>query len=629
MTKMTLFLIAAVACTQVNAQSWSLTGNAGTTPGTNFVGTTDSKQLVFKVNSTEVVRFKAGGKIDINNSRQSMYIGKNAGLNDASSGNVFIGFEAARFNDVGPENVALGYRAMYNCSGYGDHNVAVGYQALYSGVNGQSVFNTAIGADAMHNNTYGVNNTTTGYYSMYYNTSGSFNTANGYFALGSNLTGGSNTASGTEALGYNTSGNSNTASGSRTLYANTTGNVNSAVGSGALKSNQTGSYNVAVGGSALASAVNNSSNVAIGDSALALYNDGTLNDYMLALGSKALLSNLSGYFNTAVGGRSLLNNTYGSYNTALGTFALNTVTTGSQNTALGYGANVNAANRFNATALGFGAVATADNQVMLGNSSVTSVRAAGSYVIYSDGRFKKDIRENVPGLAFINLLKPVTYHYDIHGLNKQTGAREDDNRDGGARAKAAIDQKEKILYTGLVAQEVEKAAQTLNYDFSGLYKPQNDKDVYGLSYADFVVPLVKAVQELSRKNDEKEAVISQLQQQNETLEARLTAIESMLRTSNVRESAISTTVAAAGLEQNVPNPFSNATIIPYTLPAVYSKATLVVSDQTGKALQQISLSGHGKGTAHVNASLLTAGSYQYSLYVDGKLVDTKQMLSSR
>jgi len=31
----------------VNAQSWSLTGNAGTNGNTNFIGTTDSKPLVF------------------------------------------------------------------------------------------------------------------------------------------------------------------------------------------------------------------------------------------------------------------------------------------------------------------------------------------------------------------------------------------------------------------------------------------------------------------------------------------------------------------------------------------------------------------------------------------------------
>lgn len=36
--------------------AWSLTGNSGTTPGTNFIGTTDNNDVVFKRNSTEVFR---------------------------------------------------------------------------------------------------------------------------------------------------------------------------------------------------------------------------------------------------------------------------------------------------------------------------------------------------------------------------------------------------------------------------------------------------------------------------------------------------------------------------------------------------------------------------------------------
>lgn len=38
------------------SQSWSLQGNAGTNPATNFIGTTDNKELVFKTNNEE--RFK-------------------------------------------------------------------------------------------------------------------------------------------------------------------------------------------------------------------------------------------------------------------------------------------------------------------------------------------------------------------------------------------------------------------------------------------------------------------------------------------------------------------------------------------------------------------------------------------
>jgi trimeric autotransporter adhesin len=58
---------------------------------------------------------------------------------------------------------------------------------------------------------------------------------------------------------------------------------------------------------------------------------------------------------------------------------------------------------------------------MLGNTAVSSVNAAGSFVIYSDGRYKENLQEDVPGLDFMKQLRPVTYHYDIPGMNDKIG----------------------------------------------------------------------------------------------------------------------------------------------------------------------------------------------------------------
>lgn len=43
--------------------SWGLTGNSSTSPGTHFLGTTDAQDLVFKTNSTEVLRLSSAGGI--------------------------------------------------------------------------------------------------------------------------------------------------------------------------------------------------------------------------------------------------------------------------------------------------------------------------------------------------------------------------------------------------------------------------------------------------------------------------------------------------------------------------------------------------------------------------------------
>ena len=67
------------------------------------------------------------------------------------------------------------------------------------------------------------------------------------------------------------------------------------------------------------------------------------------------------------------------------------------------------------------------------------------------------------------------------------------------------------------AQEVEEAAQSLGYEFSGVDAPKNADDLYGLRYAEFVVPLVKAVQELYTTNEALVKRIAALESQVEIL----------------------------------------------------------------------------------------------------------------
>lgn len=44
---------------------WALLGNAGTNPATNFLGTTDAQDLVFRTNNTEKMRVESGGDVGI------------------------------------------------------------------------------------------------------------------------------------------------------------------------------------------------------------------------------------------------------------------------------------------------------------------------------------------------------------------------------------------------------------------------------------------------------------------------------------------------------------------------------------------------------------------------------------
>lgn len=186
---------------------------------------------------------------------------------------------------------------------------------------------------------------------------------------------------------------------------------------------------------------------------------------------------------------------------------------GYQSTAIGNGA---AASGQNSTAIGNGASVSNANYISIGNTSVTAIRGQVNFTTYSDGRFKRNIKNDVPGLDFILKLRPVTYTWDIHKFNahaqgKDAFAIQASFNEG---EEEAIRKKERIVYTGFIAQEVDQAAKDARFNFSGVLKPVDDKDAYSLSYAEFVVPLVKATQELSRKN---EALDKRLDAQQKTI----------------------------------------------------------------------------------------------------------------
>jgi hypothetical protein len=260
--------------------------------------------------------------------------------------------------------------------------------------------------------------------------------------------------------------------------------------------------------------------------------------------------------------------------------------------------------------------------VSIGNISIISIGGYEDWSNISDGRFKKNIKENVPGLSFINKLKPVTYNLDVSGIeNKLSSVKESRDDAENATIQKDIAAKEKILQTGFVAQEVEKSAKEIGYDFSGVDAPKNSNDFYGLRYASFVVPLVKAVQELSKMNDEKDAVIAQQQQQITDILKRLQALE--------RQNGISanTNITASGitsLKQNVPNPFNASTVISYSIPKTSSSAKMNIIDDKGRTVKSITLS-NASGKISVNSNELTSGNYFYELIVDGKKYGSKQM----
>lgn len=65
---------------QTNGSGWSLSGNSGTNPLTNFIGTTDNQPLLFKTNSTENLRISQVGHVGINTNNPLTSLQINGGL---------------------------------------------------------------------------------------------------------------------------------------------------------------------------------------------------------------------------------------------------------------------------------------------------------------------------------------------------------------------------------------------------------------------------------------------------------------------------------------------------------------------------------------------------------------------
>ncbi len=200
---------------------WSLTGNSGTTAGTNFVGTTDNVALEFKVNNARALRLEPNATSPnliggySGNSVTSGVVGATIGGGGASG---YTNSVTAGFGTVGGgyDNTASGYAATvgggrnntasisYATVGGGDGNIASDYaataggggsntaSALYATVGG-GYDNTASGYAATvgggFNNTASVSYATVG--------GGNSNSASGWYAT---VGGGDrNTASGNYA----------------------------------------------------------------------------------------------------------------------------------------------------------------------------------------------------------------------------------------------------------------------------------------------------------------------------------------------------------------------------------------------------------------------------------------------
>ena len=422
-----------------SGNAWGIDGNSGTNTTSNFIGTKDNIDVVFKRN--DIVSGRLG---DFNIS-----LGKNAFINNTTGDqNTAIGINSLNLNSTGADNTATGDSSLAsNTTGFG--NSAFGSSALTLNTTGNA--NTAVGTYTLARNTTGFYNTASGLSALAYNTVGNYNSALGMKSLNQNTIGSANSALGSFALSSNTIGNNNTATGMNSLKANINGSNNTAVGFEALLINTSGGSNTATGLRTLSANTFGSFNTAVGFEAMKNNIDGGFNTVM---GNQALFSQTSGGENTAIGAEALYALVNGGANTAIGRGALSTLTNGSNNVGVGIYANVPSVN--------------GSNQIRLGNANIAYFGCQVALSVTSDSRWKSDIKKTSLGLNFINKLNPVSY------------TRKNDDS--------------KKLEYGFIAQEMDATLNQFDAKNNGMIT-KDDAGMYSVRYNDLLAPMVKAIQE--------------------------------------------------------------------------------------------------------------------------------------
>ena len=223
----------------------------------------------------------------------------------------------------------------------------------------------------------------------------------------------------------------------------------------------------------------------------------------------------------------------------------------------------------------------------------------------SDERLKKNIKDLESGMNIINQLHPKTYQFRNDGnyayLHLPTGN-----------------------HIGLLAQDLEKVIPEAVKDAGiNTAKLKTGRPVEGekgedinfkaVNYTELIPVLIKALQE----QDAKIKILTEMVEKL-SVGAKASPTSSEIKLND------------ASLEQNIPNPSANnSTKINYNIPAGASKAEMIITDAYGKKVKQLSLTNHGKSTLSIDTMGLSSGTYTYTLFVDGKMIEAKKMMVAK
>lgn len=263
---------------------WSLTGNSGTTPGVNFLGTTDAQDFVIKTDGIEMARFYE----DTGSSPNSISFGQGIAL----TSNMFVyGYQAGYNATSATSSNFFGYQAGYG-AGRASNSNFFGYQAGYNAVNARN--SNFFGLNAG----YGARNAND---ATFLGSNAGFNATNAYGStfVGADAGNGASSAQNSFFFGTNAGDGATGAYQSNLIGVNSGRNATDAFNSIFLGSNS--GQNAATANNAIFIGVNAGQNDTVNNNTTPGVNTG----YSILLGD-----------NTSTGGYS--------YSIGIGSFAVNT-----------------------------------------------------------------------------------------------------------------------------------------------------------------------------------------------------------------------------------------------------------------------------------------------------------------
>jgi hypothetical protein len=205
----------------------------------------------------------------------------------------------------------------------------------------------------------------------------------------------------------------------------------------------------------------------------------------------------------------------GTFNTCIGGEAGDTIETGYDNVIIGFSCTTSSSSGNNQIVMGDNIAGDSNGTFTFGSSAGQVHNHFGTDATWtrtSDERLKKNITDTDLGLSFINDLRTVKYnwkgHHELDTSDKQL-EHLFKNENGENKTEAENEIETDITMHGFVAQEVKAALDAAGVDdWAGW-----EEDRFGvqrISREMFVIPLVKAVQELSTQVTALQAEIEKL-----------------------------------------------------------------------------------------------------------------------